>query len=525
MWARRRWWWWWLACVAAGGERLGLAGAVAEVTPHPLLAGLQDEPASPRPSLRSQLRAAATNPEGSSVLQVDSQLCTNDLADGEALDYKRALWSARRLVLHGRPPPPRHLHLLLDVMRDSAIVYIQGAPVKLYDITEGRWAEGGVVAVAVVHQATGRLLCRYRHPAHAHARPLLAFLRALQSGRLILLVGQSHNAPAPSVISLLADLGVDVSWERGSGGRLWAWLTVVGGGGGGGAMMGGTSVTLHPKRHLAWEIHLPKDPEAPWCEGVGPPAWVGAGDGRWTARVELCSAHDGYGAWCTCPSPPSPSPPPPLQVGVSTWGSNGVVTVVLASHSAALHRLLVSLAAAGAAAEDLLVFTAQREAPKEMRLVCQSHGVHLEPTGRASDCMGLHVTRLYESALRAALILRPKATFIVTLEDDMEVFPSFYRWMSRGRTILKETQEFVCVNSLNPKDPYNPHEYPPRTLNPEPLPEPWEPTTTTTEPLRTPKARRGLGGPGGGAGRVAPLPHARPPPRPPRPSLSLLPRA
>lgn len=38
---------------------------------------------------RSQLRAVATNPEGSSVLQVDSQLCTNDLADGEALDYKR----------------------------------------------------------------------------------------------------------------------------------------------------------------------------------------------------------------------------------------------------------------------------------------------------------------------------------------------------------------------------------------------------------------------------------------------------
>lgn len=42
-----------------------------------------------RISLRSQLKAAITDPNGNAVLQVNSQLCTNDLVDGEALEYRK----------------------------------------------------------------------------------------------------------------------------------------------------------------------------------------------------------------------------------------------------------------------------------------------------------------------------------------------------------------------------------------------------------------------------------------------------
>ncbi|XP_063601200.1 uncharacterized protein LOC134777306 [Penaeus indicus] len=59
--------------------------------------------------------------------------------------------------------------------------------------------------------------------------------------------------------------------------------------------------------------------------------------------------------------------------------------------------------------------------------VCASHGVPFEATERSSDCEGLHVALLYQSALSAALILRPKAQVVVTLEDDMLVEDEFYR--------------------------------------------------------------------------------------------------
>lgn len=61
--------------------------------------------------------------------------------------------------------------------------------VELHTTREVMWL-GGVVTVAVVHQATGRLLRRYRHPASAHGRSLQAFIGALQPDRLLLLVGQ-----------------------------------------------------------------------------------------------------------------------------------------------------------------------------------------------------------------------------------------------------------------------------------------------------------------------------------------------
>ncbi|XP_063888760.1 protein O-linked-mannose beta-1,2-N-acetylglucosaminyltransferase 1-like [Scylla paramamosain] len=389
-----------------------------------------------------------------------------------------------RRLLRGRPLPATHLRLSFDVRWDSAAAFLQGVPVRLYGAEQERWL-GELVSVAVVHQATGRLLRQYNHPTQAHARPLQAFLDSLQPGRVLLLAGSTFQDPDTSVTSLLAELGIDWLLGRGGGAVLWAWVGVVGSV----RAAGEASVIWRPwnrnRQILTWEIHLPKAPEVPWCGGGGgsispldskeeeeeeeeEEEGGGVGAGRWAARAELCTAHDGYGAWCNCPPPPPPpSPPRVLQNNTvaSTWRIENVVTVVLARHPPALHRLLISLENAGAEPKDILVFTGQQQkAPKELQLVCKSHGVHLEITGRSSDCMGLHVARLYESALMASLILRPKASFFITLEDDMVVLPFFYRWMVRGRKILKKTQEFICVNSLNPKYPYKLYQYPRRTL-------------------------------------------------------------
>lgn len=50
--------------------------------------------------------------------------------DGES--FPSALRGARRVLFHGGPPPTRHLHLLVEMINDSALGYLQGAPVSRY---------------------------------------------------------------------------------------------------------------------------------------------------------------------------------------------------------------------------------------------------------------------------------------------------------------------------------------------------------------------------------------------------------
>ncbi|MPC22023.1 hypothetical protein E2C01_015029 [Portunus trituberculatus] len=119
-------WWCWVVWWAAGGVASRGAAAAAQ---HPVLASLRDEPASPRPSLRSQLRGAATDARGRAVVQIDSSLCTNEQALGGILEERRVMRRVRRL-LRGRPLPATHLRLSFDVRWDSAAAFLQGVPVS-----------------------------------------------------------------------------------------------------------------------------------------------------------------------------------------------------------------------------------------------------------------------------------------------------------------------------------------------------------------------------------------------------------
>ena len=59
--------------------------------------------------------------------------------------------------------------------------------------------------------------------------------------------------------------------------------------------------------------------------------------------------------------------------------------------------------------------------------VCDAHGVPIYATNRFSDCEGLQTLHLYQGALFQALVLRPRAEFLITLEDDMVITDDFYR--------------------------------------------------------------------------------------------------
>ncbi|XP_071541045.1 uncharacterized protein [Panulirus ornatus] len=399
-------------------------------------------------NLGSQLRGASTDARGRSSLHIDSEMCTNKLANADPRKEEADIQKVVKFLFDGRPPPSHKIVAMVEMASHAAMAYLNGVPVELYRSADLR-TPAGVVIVVVVHPTTGRALRRYLVASHASARPLRALMASFQHGRLVLIAGTAFEVD-PSIRSWLSDLGVTIPWSPTMSRVAWAWVGVVGG-----STLGQVGGVLPPgtRRKLHLELYLPRVPDTPWCAGAPRPA--SEDDTRWAARVELCSLYDGYGEWCSCPPttgiepwPGQESAPAFTVKGTTTPDLTDVVTLALATRPDALHRLLVSLAAAaGGKNVSIVVFT--NEPSHELTKVCESHGVQLEATGRASDCLGLHVSRLYESALRATLILKPRASFIITLEDDMEVFPTFYRWMSAGRRAVGGSQRWVCVNSIH----------------------------------------------------------------------------
>ncbi|XP_071541048.1 uncharacterized protein [Panulirus ornatus] len=384
-------------------------------------------------NLGSQLRGASTDARGRSSLHIDSEMCTNKLANADPRKEEADIQKVVKFLFDGRPPPSHKIVAMVEMASHAAMAYLNGVPVELYRSADLR-TPAGVVIVVVVHPTTGRALRRYLVASHASARPLRALMASFQHGRLVLIAGTAFEVD-PSIRSWLSDLGVTIPWSPTMSRVAWAWVGVVGG-----STLGQVGGVLPPgtRRKLHLELYLPRVPDTPWCAGAPRPA--SEDDTRWAARVELCSLYDGYGEWCSCPPttgiepwPGQESAPAFTVKGTTTPDLTDVVTLALATRPDALHRLLVSLAAAaGGKNVSIVVFT--NEPSHELTKVCESHGVQLEATGRASDCLGLHVSRLYESALRATLILKPRASFIITLEDDMEVFPTFYRlatWIGR----------------------------------------------------------------------------------------------
>nr|XP_045617135.1 uncharacterized protein LOC123769838 isoform X1 [Procambarus clarkii]XP_045617136.1 uncharacterized protein LOC123769838 isoform X2 [Procambarus clarkii] len=460
MWASL--WWWWAVCIGCvGGGRLP--------TSHPIMASLRDTPVSPRPSLRSQWRGAATDPRGRTILEIAYDFCSNSLNNLPTKQMEAESQQAVKQVLGEDPPPGDTISIMVQMVHDTATAYVHGLPVPLHNCT-ALMAAAGVVTVMVVHPATARVIRMYHHPANAHARPLRAFLDTLQPGRLLILVASVVWAEV-SVEEVVRQLGASMppqpTWSR----TVWVWVGVVG---------GGTLGQVGGSWRVSLELYLPRAPDVPWCGSALPST---LDEPRWASRVELCTTYDGYGNWCFCPPSPILPPPPPLAAPplpppplaapplplhalyntttsmpqAMAAGLEDAVTVVLASRPESLHRLLVSVAVAGAPLSSVLVFVS--ELSHEVLKVCESHGVQVEETGRASDCTGLHIARLYESALTASLILRPKADYFIILEDDMIVAPTFYRWMGRGREVLKSSEEFVCVNSLTQYDLYTHYTY------------------------------------------------------------------
>ncbi|XP_066956127.1 uncharacterized protein [Macrobrachium rosenbergii] len=418
---------------------------------HRINAEIRDTPALPVPSLRSQLRRAATPPKGHIFLATETELCPNSLANINPKFEENELNKTVKGIFNG-PPPEDTISIITVVGRIVANAFVQGVPLPLSN-GDIKQAAIGVISAVVVHQSSGRILRHYRHPCYSPSRLLRAFIQSLQPGRILLVAGQARYLDE-DLKKYLTDLGVDIP-EPGFQPReversrppvmMITWVGTVGG-----RTLGSTSRIMEPeaKQGLFQEFYIPKSQDGNWCgtNGLAVPRWSARSE--WNARVELCRKYDGYGGFCSCPPVP-PEPVPRINRRIPL--ASEALVVVMASRPTALHRLLVSLAEAGTNMSNILVFT-NEVSELELGLVCQAHGVFHEWTGRASDCNALHRARLYESGLRAAHILRPEAQFFLVLEDDMEVERDLFRWLTKARQILDVDDRFICINTISLND-------------------------------------------------------------------------
>ncbi|XP_068214763.1 protein O-linked-mannose beta-1,2-N-acetylglucosaminyltransferase 1-like [Palaemon carinicauda] len=406
-------------------------------TIHKINAELRDTPAVPAPSLRSQLRQAGIDHRGSVVMSTDTELCPNTLANINPIFDEIELNKTIKLVFNGTPPRD-HISVITYVGQILANAFIQGVPVALSS-KEIKAATIGVISAVVVHQSSGQVLRHYRHQAFKPSELLRAFVQSLQPGRILMIAGAARYLDG-DLKKYLTELGVDIPTRENKLPEIMiTWIGIVGGN-----TIGSTSRFPLPDRQpgLFQEFYIPRSNDVRWCGSDRVPRW--SKEGEWKATVELCQKYDGYGRLCSCP--PAPPPPVPRINKVNSLASEAAV-VVLASRPTALHRLLESLEKVGTNKSNILVFT--NDVVPELDLVCRSHGVFFEETGRASDCSALHKTRLYESALRASHILRPKAQFFLVLEDDMVVERDLFRWLTKARQILLNDDRFICINTIS----------------------------------------------------------------------------
>ncbi|XP_064103432.1 protein O-linked-mannose beta-1,2-N-acetylglucosaminyltransferase 1-like [Macrobrachium nipponense] len=421
---------------------------------HPINAEIRDTPALPVPSLRSQLRWAATPPKGHIFLASDTEICPNSLANIDPKFEEKELNKTVKAIFEGSPPEDT-ISIITVVGRIVANAFVQGVPLALSN-KDIRRAAIGVISAVVVHQSSGKILRHYRHPSYSPSGLLKAFIQSLQPGRILVIAGPARYLDE-DLKKYLTDLGVDIpeagfhpkevrqTSTRRAPVMMITWVGAVGG-----STFGSTSRIMEPeaKQGLFQEFYVPKIEDVSWCgtEGLAVPRW--STKSEWNARRELCQKYDGYGSFCSCPPVP-PEPVPRINERIPL--ASEFLVVVMASRPTALHRLLVSLAEAGTNRSNILVFTSEVSEP-ELGLVCQAHGVFHEWTGRASDCNGLHRARLYESGLRAAHILRPQAQFFLVLEDDMLVEPDVFGWLTKARQNLEGDDRFICINTISLND-------------------------------------------------------------------------
>ncbi|XP_045596390.2 protein O-linked-mannose beta-1,2-N-acetylglucosaminyltransferase 1 [Procambarus clarkii] len=212
----------------------------------------------------------------------------------------------------------------------------------------------------------------------------------------------------------------------------WTWVFIKGG-----RTISETSIIQGIASHSAHVI-LP-------LSHLQPPSTVGKNQLVEKDRWQYCAAHGAMGGLCD-ESAPDPLPWPSAPPVERQWVLAGVKVVLTAGsrHQYLYHTLTTLLATPGAQQQNVLVVLgdAPSSTTRLLRLLSVNF-IKLTVQGEGNS----KLFRYYRSVFQVAARTFPDAPAVIFLDEDVEVSPDFFSFMSQTLGLLHADPTLYCVNS------------------------------------------------------------------------------
>ncbi|XP_066956986.1 protein O-linked-mannose beta-1,2-N-acetylglucosaminyltransferase 1-like [Macrobrachium rosenbergii] len=165
-------------------------------------------------------------------------------------------------------------------------------------------------------------------------------------------------------------------------------------------------------------------------------------------RWQFCDTQDGMGGLCDEYNPsPLPLPTPPGLKHASKDALKDVPVIVTAGvrHQYLYHSLSTILSAAGVHPNNILV--ALGDAPKPTRELLGLLGMKYTILPTYGDG-NKKLFRYYKNVFQLILARFPKAQNVIIIDEDVEVSPDFFSFMSQTMWLLQHEPTLYCINGL-----------------------------------------------------------------------------
>ncbi|XP_042883768.1 protein O-linked-mannose beta-1,2-N-acetylglucosaminyltransferase 1-like [Penaeus japonicus] len=164
-------------------------------------------------------------------------------------------------------------------------------------------------------------------------------------------------------------------------------------------------------------------------------------------RWQYCQLHGAMGGLCDEHSPdPLPPPSPPTLAHQSALANVPVVVTAGARHQYLYHTLNTLLAAPGAQRSNVLVVLGDAPQPTTQLLRLINVNFTQVPVHGKDN---FKLFRYYRSVFQLVARTFPDAPAVIFLDEDVEVSPDFFSFMSQTLWLLREDPTLYCINSYS----------------------------------------------------------------------------
>ncbi|XP_068243947.1 protein O-linked-mannose beta-1,2-N-acetylglucosaminyltransferase 1-like [Palaemon carinicauda] len=167
------------------------------------------------------------------------------------------------------------------------------------------------------------------------------------------------------------------------------------------------------------------------------------------SRWQYCATEGGMGELCDEHNPlplPIPSPSPLGNETAAALVSIPVILTAGSRHQYLRHTLTTLLSTPGIQLVDLHVILGDAPPPtiKLLNLLKVKYTI-LSVSGNHNNKLFIYYRNVYEYAARTF----PKAPAVIFLDEDVEVSPDFFSYMSQTLWLLKEDPSIYCINAYS----------------------------------------------------------------------------